>query len=398
MIDEGPVNTLDEPKRVVVAGEFSSGKSSVINLILREPLMLPSVGLKKRPLTRIRYADATLVTAVMTDDRLLEMPDPDAGLRDPHSREVLIATPVSTLPGLEIVELPAPPDGPLDPAWAEMAASADLFIWCTIASQAWRLSEKACVQQLPDDLAARSVLAVTRSDLVRSESDRRKVSARLGSEVEPFFSENVFVSAGGAAMARLHDDAFWNKSGGATLVDLALRVEGAEVTPKTTKDPFGLVASGAGVSAPVAAKSVEAGPLPVPKGEDTSQPGGNVLAPLQALPGFSAACIIETETRRCLAEIGQADFEQIAARSSLFLRLQLIALPAVGGDGAIEDVVISTGKQFQLLRCMQDCPDVHLVVLISRDGGNLARARLSLQAVAVDVARDRSGFRKNTQL
>jgi hypothetical protein len=94
-----------------------------------------------------------------------------------------------------------------------------------------------------------------------------------------------------------------------------------------------------------------------------------------------AACIVETETAACLASVGEADFNELCSRSSLFLRLQMIALPAVSGDTTIEDILISTRRQYQLLRAIATSPRRHVVLIVSRDSGNLGQSRLALKSV-----------------
>jgi len=384
---EDPVEPENARRRVVVAGEFSAGKSSVINLMLRQALLLPSIGHTKRPLARIHHSTASRTLSRMQDEVYVEAPDADAALRNTEASEVLIYTPLDLIPGAELIEMPAPPDGRLDPEWIELATSADLFIWCTIASQAWRLSEKACIEQLPEDMVDRSFLAVTRNDLVRSDEDRAKLSKRLETDAAYRFSNFVFISAGSARMARLHEDDVWQETGGPALVERVLYLEGAETpvlaTEQATVLPFAPTEipdmPETNASEPAEPEHPDAKPLP----KASTQPpvDAAVLAPLADLPGFIAACVVETEAAQSIAELGEVDFDRVAAKSSLFLRLQMIALPAIGAEGAIEDIVISTRQQFQLLRRPDTDAGFHVVVLVSRTGGNLGQARLVLRAV-----------------
>ncbi len=388
-------------KRIVIAGEFSSGKSSVINLLLRRPILMPSVGLSNSPQIQIRNGPVPRTIIHMADGTREEVPNMDTALRSDGVAAIDVTTPIATLPDCEIIEMCAPSSGAPSAAWIEIAASADMFVWCTIASQAWRLSEKECMEKLPDGMTDRAVLAVTRADLVRSSTDLGKIENRLVQDAGRVFRDYVFIHAGGQMVAQLHDDSAWTTSGGEALVSMAdaicngpsfgvtsaESVRTAEVVPlvqpkpPATEDPVPLPATTDDTAAPEIEASPEVEPAVVePSGAVETDPAfDDVLERLKALPGFITACIVETETAACLAADGAGDFNELCSRSSLFLRLQMIALPAVSGDTTIEDIVISTGREFHLLRAIDSTPRRHIVLIVSRDTGNLGQSRIAMR-------------------
>lgn len=416
-------------KRIVIAGEFSSGKSSVANLLLRRPILLPSVGLNHGPLIHVRHGHPPATTVEMSDGTREDVPNMDAALRREQVSAIEITTPISTLSNCEIIEMQAPSSGAPGRAWIDLASSADMLIWCTIASQAWRLSEKECAERLPEQLRNNAVLAVTRSDLLRSASDVDKIEKRLIQDAGAFFRDLVFVHAGGSTVAQLHDDDIWKASGGETLVSLAETIcamsQPKAKSPEPESEPGPQTASSdqadvtvdavpAATDTTAAARSEERQP-PAPQADLVPQPSAKKLPDtpqeiasadpalaidlataaattegsafsehldrLSNLPGFIAACIVETETAERIAATGTADFNELCSRSSLFLRLQMVALPAVSGDTTIEDILISTRKQFQLLRAIDSTPRRHIVLIVSRDAGNLGQSRIALRSV-----------------
>ncbi|MEL6121268.1 MAG: hypothetical protein AAFR49_16515, partial [Pseudomonadota bacterium] len=58
----------------------------------------------------------------------------------------------------------------------------DAVIWCTHATQAWRQSEAAAWQSLPEQIRDRSLLLLTRIDKLIAERDRTRVLRRIEQE------------------------------------------------------------------------------------------------------------------------------------------------------------------------------------------------------------------------
>lgn len=223
------VDEVDKPRirksgtwRIVVAGEFESGKSSVINAMLRDTALPCNPGLASRPTIRITHASTRFINA---EDRMGSSYTPQSltELLDHESLALChLRMPLGMMAGIEIVEVPFHHDGGISPDDLEIIAEADLIIWVTIASQAWRLSEQTIIEGLPYDTRERSILAISRADKLRTEADFDKIETRLQQDASRFFSEIVFMQASRDKLERaVSDTRVWEETGGAALASIA---------------------------------------------------------------------------------------------------------------------------------------------------------------------------------
>ena len=212
---------------IVVAGEFEVGKSSIVNALLRRTLVPNDPGFVNRPLVRVLHSAQTIVHAELADGSVLEGSSVDEFV---EREDVVVCTIFTPMPGMEAVEIIEVPFSPVDGFNADhlpVMRAANLFIWVTIASQAWRLSEKTVVKGLPDEMRERSVLAITRADKLRSEEDLDRIETRLQKEAAPFFNELVFVQASAKNLAASEtDEAGWTATGGQALFEIASEIIG----------------------------------------------------------------------------------------------------------------------------------------------------------------------------
>lgn len=233
--DDG-ARALHERPRIVVAGEFGTGKSSVINAMLRRPFLPFDIGATNRPLISLYHARDTGIVVTPWSGAPFEVATFDAIPDMGDVQGLAIRTPMPHLEGVEIVELPFHHDGVVEDGVIEVMATANLLVWVTIASQAWRLTEKAVVERLPPECRARSVLALSRADKLRSAADRAKIEARIRRECGALFSEVVFMQAGSSLLGDCaSSDAHWIKSGGRALV---AKAHGAIGTAARKKRPL----------------------------------------------------------------------------------------------------------------------------------------------------------------
>lgn len=185
---------IARPLRLGILGEFNAGKTSLANLIVGIDSLPTSVVSNTLIPTVIGYAPRAVVVAVMRDGRRIE-----AGLLDPSERDQIrrleAGLPAPRLVGLEIIDLPGLAD-PLLPAVepADVGLTVDFAIWCTVASQAWKESERWAWTALPARLRARSLLVVTHADHLTSDADRMAVLARLKAEAGPGFRDVAMIA------------------------------------------------------------------------------------------------------------------------------------------------------------------------------------------------------------
>lgn len=213
--------------RIVVAGEFGSGKSSVINAMLRRPFIPFDIGASNRPLISVYNAEDTGIVVTPWNGAPYEVSRFEDIDRPDQVQGLAVRTPMPGLQGAEIIELPFHHDGVVEDGVISVMASADLLIWVTIASQAWRLTEKSVIERLPPECRARSVLAISRSDKLRSVDDWDKIESRIQRESGPFFSEVVFMQASNALLIGSGEsDRDWSQTGGQSIVSIAQSILG----------------------------------------------------------------------------------------------------------------------------------------------------------------------------
>ncbi len=109
----------------------------------------------------------------------------------PGSVKILeVGFPSSILHSVEILDLPAG-------HWSVPGYGFDAAIWTTVATQAWRESERAQWMRLPQAVRSRSLLAVTFCDLVADrESNLKRLQARLETSAKSSFRSICFVANG----------------------------------------------------------------------------------------------------------------------------------------------------------------------------------------------------------
>ncbi|MCB1342612.1 MAG: hypothetical protein KDK24_16395 [Pseudooceanicola sp.] len=218
------------PVRVVICGERNAGKSTVLNLLARQ-MVVPAFGeTGPHPVLHLRHGTPHVVVTgdngtVALYDRLAACDNLDRA----RSCEVVLNAPA--LDGLELIELPLPEGGPVPAEARDILAGADLLVWTTIASQAWRFTERAMVAQLPRTLHQRATLVVTRADKIRTPQDQRRIHRRLVSETSDYFDHIAFLAAPGRMVreAGQSDDAF-EVVGGEALIQ-AIRQFASELSP-----------------------------------------------------------------------------------------------------------------------------------------------------------------------
>ena len=195
----------NRPPRIAILGETNSGKSSLANL-LAGIWVLPAHPVETTRLPGLlKYAPVLSVTAVCGNGERIEIPlgrniaeamhrydgGPSGdGSGGPAGIEYMeLGLPSALLRSVEIVDFPA---GRMDVAGLGM----DAAIWTTVATQAWRESERARWLEVPRAVRARSLLAVTFCDLIAGENDRKKLRARLEISAKQYFQDICFVTNG----------------------------------------------------------------------------------------------------------------------------------------------------------------------------------------------------------
>jgi predicted regulator of Ras-like GTPase activity (Roadblock/LC7/MglB family) len=116
-----------------------------------------------------------------------------------------------------------------------------------------------------------------------------------------------------------------------------------------------------------------------------------LLAPVAQIEGFRLASMIDASTGMIVASVHDQEDRSLAvvAASAADIASVLSLLSAeLGTDDAIEDVMVTFGSRFHLIRLVSQGPghQVILLVVLDRDRANLAMARREIRDFCVSIA------------
>jgi hypothetical protein len=208
--------TPDQPRRkprLALMGEFSAGKSTLTNLLLGGTPLPVRVTATRLPPVWIAWGDGPAlregldgtVTAIDGND-LESVPIEQTRLIRLFMREDILEI-------CDLIDMPGISDPNMgSEVWERVIGEADHVIWCTHATQAWRQSEAAVWETVPEQLRQRSLLLLTRFDKIVSAPDRDRVLARVRRETRGQFADMFPISLTEATGADA-DRALWDRSG-----------------------------------------------------------------------------------------------------------------------------------------------------------------------------------------
>lgn len=188
------------PQRIVVIGEFNSGKTSLVNALLGAPVLPTSFTRHTAYPTVVGFATKPWLRAELAGRRRVAVPWNCIDCTPaPHIRRLHVGMPLDRLKTLRATDTPGFGLGDEDDEARTLRAcrGADTVIWCTPAMQAWKASELRTWLGLPRAVRERGVLAVTFMDLLPSKGDAGRLLARLGADAGPHFRKIVTFSAHG---------------------------------------------------------------------------------------------------------------------------------------------------------------------------------------------------------
>lgn len=205
--------------RIVLMGEFSSGKSTLANLLMEQAVSPVKVIATQLPPVWYCEGDGAPFRITHAGEHVRLDAEGLSRVSVEDTRAVRVFLRAGILGLCDIIDAPGTSDPNMDPeVWQAVLEEADAVIWCTPATQAWRQSEAAVWEEVPLELQEKSLLLVTRMDKILSETDRTRVFRRVERAVEGCFHA-VYPISLTEALAAQGDPELWEESGAAAFTD-----------------------------------------------------------------------------------------------------------------------------------------------------------------------------------
>jgi hypothetical protein len=123
--------------------------------------------------------------------------------------------------------------------------------------------------------------------------------------------------------------------------------------------------------------------------EETMPNNVNVaLEKLRTIDGYIGACVVDSESAMSLGADGggaMLNLDVAAAGNAEVVKAKRKAMRALGLKDEIEDILISLGKQYHLIRPLRQRPSVFIYVALERSRANLAMARMSVSDIEKQI-------------
>lgn len=106
------------------------------------------------------------------------------------------------------------------------------------------------------------------------------------------------------------------------------------------------------------------------------------LKTIRGLDGYLGACVVDSESGMALGIDGgtpELDIELAAASNTEVVRAKRKAMAALRLNDSIDDILITLGRQYHLVRPLTSRPSVFIYVALDRSRANLAMARMVLK-------------------
>mgnify|MGYP000854464839 CR=1 FL=1 len=206
---------MDAPRkpRIALMGEFSAGKSTLSNLLMGERPLPEKVTATRLSPVWITYGndapyrvDMDGTIEPISIERLEDVPVNE-------TRYIHLSIQSDILEVCDLIDFPGISDPNMSSdVWERMLTEIDAVIWCTHATQAWRQSEAAVWESMPETVRENSILLITRFDKLTTDRDRGRVMKRVSRETDGQFGATFPIALLQAIRAG-DDYALWDASG-----------------------------------------------------------------------------------------------------------------------------------------------------------------------------------------
>lgn len=209
--------------RVAICGEVRAGKSAMLNALFRENLLTDNLGKDVRPIVFAEYGDRPSVQYIDANGKRHDTPlEGSAPIESVH-----VCHDKSDLARYAFVEIPLTNAEELSESHKALIGSSDIMVWVTIASQAWRLTEKTIVEELGEARPAHCILAISRADKLRRKADKDKILTRMRRETSDYFDEQILVANSKSQIeTAAKSEKSWENSGASEIVAYLERMSG----------------------------------------------------------------------------------------------------------------------------------------------------------------------------
>ena len=199
--------------RIALMGEFSAGKSTLSNLLLGARPLPEKVTATRLSPVWISHGTAAAHRVSLDGEieeiklhRIEEVPVEE-------TRVIRVFLDADILEVCDLIDFPGISDPNMSSdVWQRVLGEVDAVLWCTHATQAWRQSEAAVWEDMPDAVRENSVLLITRWDKLTTEKDQSRVRRRIEKETRGLFGATFPISLT-RALAAGEDYDKWVASG-----------------------------------------------------------------------------------------------------------------------------------------------------------------------------------------